>query len=557
MTWQAGQNTRLIFNCFGDPNATHGVYTDQSYALENADPILSKSTNGRLNLSVKVQHAVSSALTVDASVFSMTQRTKYEGETERGRAEPYYLDLVEGTLSGGSGGYNEDHSGRRAAKVSASLALRKHHLKAGLEYEDNYEDQDSESISIIRYAESFYETLIITSTGEIHNRVPSVFVQDAWRIAPRLRLNAGLRWDGQYMIGSDGETAQRITNQFSPRLGFVYEPGELNTKKIFGSAGRYYEQVPLRFVGLYFSETGLYFIDYDHDPRLNPAGGDTLDISIGLHPEVKDLKGQHFDEFILGYEQTLGSRLKVGLKGIHRTQREVIEDGLDPETDVFEIGNPGRGALSFFPKLKRNYIAIELTAEKTGGRASYLAAYTLSRNYGNYTGLFDQDTGAANPNVSPTPDLIEQIPNSVGWLPNDRTHVFKFSGSYQFPVGLTVGGSFNYQSGTPLNEFGATYIPGYNTLLRKRGSAGRTSAIWDLNLRLSYNLQQFFKAAAQPRLIVDAFHLFGERKAVKYDQVHYFAIDDDGNQTSPNPNYLKPTAYQPKPAVRVGIEVDF
>lgn len=53
------------------------------------------------------------------------------------------------------------------------------------------------------------------------------------------------------------------------------------------------------------------------------------------------------------------------------------------------------------------------------------------------------------------------------------------------------------------------------------------------------------------------YHLFSGRKAVDYDQIHYFNKDDDGNQIDPNPNYGMATRYYPPTTARLGLEVTF
>ena len=54
---------------------------------------------------------------------------------------------------------------------------------------------------------------------------------------------------------------------------------------------------------------------------------------------------------------------------------------------------------------------------------------------------------------------------------------------------------------------------------------------------------------------MDVFHVASRRRAVRYDEVHYRALDPSGNQIDPNPTYLVPITYQPPMAVRLGIEM--
>ena len=72
--------------------------------------------------------------------------------------------------------------------------------------------------------------------------------------------------------------AQRFPDQWQPRVGFTYQVGRLGTQKIFGSYGRFYEQVPLLMPGFYFGGGSGASSDvrYDHDPRIDPSGGQTI-----------------------------------------------------------------------------------------------------------------------------------------------------------------------------------------------------------------------------------------------------------------------------------------
>lgn len=145
----------------------------------------------------------------------------------------------------------------------------------------------------------------------------------------------------------------------------------------------------------------------------------------------------------------------------------------------------------------------------------------------------------------------EAMINGTGLLPNNRTHSFKFSGSYRIDLGLTFGGSFVWQGGTPLNEFGSDANP--TSFIQRRGKAGTTPWIWDLNLRMVYQLPNRFQNSFRPRFILDVFHVAGQREAVNFDQQHFFCPEDE----CANPSYNQPTAFQPPMAARFGLEVDF
>jgi hypothetical protein len=333
---------------------------------------------------------------------------------------------------------------------------------------------------------------------------------------------------------------------------------------MFASFGRYYQELMTSGAIWYFNEgQKFWFVDYDNDPRFVPADGDSNGWIATIQPENDDLEGQYYDEFTLGYEREIGAAAKFTLRGIYRTLRQGVEDGIiDPDTWASYWGNPGSGELSAFPKMKRNYGALELTyQQRIREDLSVLASYVLSRNYGNYSGLFDSDYGNPYPNASAQFDTPDGVVNAEGLLPNDRTHVFKISGSYRMGAGVTVGAFGTWESGTPLNEFGIDPKLGsgspFPIFLQERGTAGHTPSIWDLSMRLTYEPSIFAGDLWRSRLTADFLHIGSQRAAVDYDQMHYNDVDSEGNQTDPNPTYGWATAYQPPMVVRLGLELLF
>ncbi len=223
------------------------------------------------------------------------------------------------------------------------------------------------------------------------------------------------------------------------------------------------------------------------------------------------------------------------------------------------FGNPGRGALDAdYPDPVRTYKALELSVERRAAKFNWLASYTWSENWGNYTGIFSSDGKAPNPNCAFAFDVPDMLVDGEGRLPNDRTHVFKASGFYAFDSGLNVGASLLWESGAPLNEFGGSvYGPPWWTFLQPRGTAGESPSIFDLSLRLDYTFFARSDRRWKPRLILDVYHLFSDERPVDYDQFHYFNQDADGNQIDPNPTYGEPIRYYPPTTVRLGLELSF
>ena len=67
------------------------------------------------------------------------------------------------------------------------------------------------------------------------------YVQDEWQALPRLTLNAGIRYDLQFL-----KTIATDRNNISPRLGFAWSPLASRRMVVRGSFGLFYDRVPLR-----------------------------------------------------------------------------------------------------------------------------------------------------------------------------------------------------------------------------------------------------------------------------------------------------------------------
>jgi hypothetical protein len=244
----------------------------------------------------------------------------------------------------------------------------------------------------------------------------------------------------------------------------------------------------------------------------------------GIDP---DLKPMSQNEMTFGIEKKISDDLSLSVHGIWRNLVRIIEDVYRelPQywtgSDLFMITNPGEGwslpdsqGGEFFdvfwpcPKAQRDYKALELSLQKKMS-SNWLAGcnLTLSRLYGNYTGTVSADEAVANngsgrldgnmtryfdawwlPYTSAGSDANGNGTLNNGLLPTDRTLVAKAYGSYSFPFGLTLGGVFNYMSGTPKStEFYVDQVPGYYPL--GRNDLGRTPSLWFLNLYAEYSIK--------------------------------------------------------------------
>jgi hypothetical protein len=560
LDWAPAAGTALALTVLGDPSRERQIapaFTayGSPTGLDNIDPFLGALRLGGVAVSLRGSRRLGRTFLLESAASRFGREEIRHGDTERARREPLVQDLETGRWSGGYGDNSTHRSVRWAVRAVGTWSPVAHSVKIGLEYEDNRLDSDvhfTDPGVIVRLGPASYQAVYLITRGRVRNRVVTGYLRDSWLVAPSLRLNAGLRWDGQYLIGASGHLAQRIPGAVQPRIALIVTPAR-SRAKLFASFGRYVEQLPLFASATWWHEpvrNGVYY--FDRDPRTGAAPLDSLDSgSHAILPEVRGLRGESYDEMTLGMEQLVGERLRLGIRGVRRRLREVIDDGLAPGTGERIPGNPGLGRLAFLPRPRRHYDALELTLRwRGGGRLLLAASYVLSRNRGNYTGLWDHDVSFALPNGKTEPDLAEQGVNADGLLPNDRTHVFKLVGARGLGAGLTLGMVFVWQSGTPLNELGATFLPAHFVNLRPRGTAGRTPGLRDLSLRVTWAAPA--GGAVVPRLSLELLHIASARRPVTIDQLHFAALDASGAQAAPNPDYLMPTRYQPPMMVRLG-----
>lgn len=577
LTWQAGPSTELVFTVLGDPTKQERlgplvVIFGSPASVANPEVIEGRLTQGGINLSLQARHQLGPRVLLQGSASRFNRHDDNDPRSGFGLTEPLFRDLTTGVWSGGYAGATKIRSSRNAGQVSATLDLAPHTMKIGAEYEDNFSAINFQrgaggggggiiSRSVNGAGAPTYVWFEFYSDGRLHNRIPALYAQDSWQLTQRLRLNGGLRWSIQRLTSPDRGHVASISDGVQPRFGLVYQPGTLGSQKLFGAFGRFSEQLPLWLAQNFGPGRGR-SRRFPQDPRIDTTGAVVLfefdnSSSIEEISSATDVVGESFDEFTVGYERRVGRSLKLGVRGMHRRLRWAIDDGFSPTDGLFHFGNPGRGSLRSTPRFTRRYTALELTLEPFGRTAfPFLVSYVLSRNYGNYTGLFSTDVSAPAPNFGPQGDFPEQLDNGTGLLPNDRTHVLKLFGSYRFDFGLAAGASLLWASGTPLSEYGG--IPAgapYWSFVQPRGSLGRTPALWDLNLRLAYDLPAIGRG--RPRALLDLLHVGSPNRAVTFDQVHYTGVDSNGNQTGANATYGQVTHYQPPMDARLGLIVDF
>jgi len=369
------------------------------------------------------------------------------------------------------------------------------------------------------------------------------FIQDSWSILDKVTLNLGLRYDAMTLAGADGVVRISLKDQWSPRIGIIWDPTQAGRSKIYANYGRYYEQIPLDIADreLTVASGLLGWHDFDCNPLANGldyCNAHTRRTSAARPsqywrvtaadqvPVDPDLKSPTNDELVAGAEYEVLPSGRLGLNYTYRNLVRTVEDMSNDEANTYFIGNPGEGIADTFPKAKRTYHAVTVSFVKSFSDLWLAqASYTWTQLRGNYDGLYRPETNQLDPNLNSTYDLKSLLLNQDGPLAADITHTVKLYVAKEFVIlpvlSLTLGASFNANSGAPINYLGAQvlYGPGEAYVLQ-RGSGGRMPWVTSLDARLGVNYRVSKDSVVT--VSVEAFNLFNSQRPTAVDNNYTF-----------------------------------
>ena len=236
-----------------------------------------------------------------------------------------------------------------------------------------------------------------------------------------------------------------------------------------------------------------------------------------------------------------------------------------------------------YPKGVRTYNAVDFTFEREwDGVWSLQGSYTWSQSKGNTEGTVKSDNGQDDAGLTQDFDQPGLTDGAYGFLPNHRTHRFKVWGSYQVTDWMNVGALLNVESPRKQGCIGEHYTDyfawGYgaaswycNDLPTPRGQSMQTD--WTKNLDLSFNITPAISAKMPGELSfrVDVFNVFNSAAVAdrwEYGDQGFSGYNAYGlytnqpqyvgpGQTTPDPDYGKPTRFQAPRRVRFSASYRF
>jgi outer membrane receptor protein involved in Fe transport len=454
-----------------------------------------------------------------------------------------------------------------------------------------------------------------TLNAETETRVQSFYFQDDFRARKNLQFNLGVRWDMQQAFDANGGKYLKLNNLWDtlqPRLGVSWDPSGNGKSKIFANYAVFVETpIPLDLnvrAGGGGSQTDKNFnVNRWGAPIGSTVATGFATRNLGADPTPVDvgLKPQTVYEVTAGFEHEWRNNITVGVRGIYRAQGTVIEDGSFDDGNHYFIFNPGEplgpgnggptgntefkacqggqddghGGLTVprcFGRGRRYYRAVEFTFNRRfANNFMFNTSYVFSSLIGNYEGLFRNDNGQADPNITSLFDLQSLLDNTYGRLPNDRPHQFKFNGSYTTPFKLVMSGNFYIQSGIPFSALIPHPVYGNNEgFLDPRGTSiiptlpaefsggvesaqggNRTPTTYNLDLGFYYPIN--FNEDMQLRFTADWFNVFNTQRAVTLDQTFLINSGVAGIPPVANPFFGTGLIYQYPSALRLGAKFSF
>ncbi len=285
----------------------------------------------------------------------------------------------------------------------------------------------------------FYVVDKAWTRGSTGATITHLYLQDSWKIHPRLTVNIGLRTerevipafaaeDARDILGHDYAIKFDFSDKLAPRLGASYDVFGNGKLKISGAWGRYYDWTKYDLVRGAFGgdlwhqyyrtldTPDVYSLDLTNMPGRNlraPAEYRNLRANYlgNIDPKIKPMSA---DVMNVSMEYEIQPQTVFSARYTRNKLNRTIEDlgALDANGDeVYSYGNPGEGSYNIFPssgltctvrvgdtcgfnmpKAERVYNALELSVSRRFAKG-WLAnvSYVYSKLWGNYAGLQSTD----------------------------------------------------------------------------------------------------------------------------------------------------------------------
>ncbi|HET8676733.1 MAG TPA: carboxypeptidase regulatory-like domain-containing protein [Blastocatellia bacterium] len=394
-----------------------------------------------------------------------------------------------------------------------------------------------------------------------------LFVQDEWRARANLTINAGLRYDAQFLPDPINTDA----NNLAPRIGIAYAPGDHKTV-IRASYGIYFDRIPLRATSNALQRDGSKYIvvqlsptqpEAPNFPNVLAARPESFIIKPNITRIDPTIENSYSHQASLQIEMELpgNASISVGyihLRGLHLIlSRNVNVPRFPASAGVANLGRPDPdwGNISRFESSGDSYYnGMIVSFNKQLSRwASTRVSYTLSKAIDNAGNFFFS-----------TPQDNLNLRDERGLSDNDQRHRLSVSGALEAPrssggsiarravEGLGFSYIFTYASALPFNIVAGSdrnFDTNFNDRPAGVGrNTGRGFDFASLDLRLSKRFR------VTERLAIEA---MGESFNTLNHSNFQLPNNTFGSGAAPSASFGRPTAAADPRQIQFGLRLDF
>lgn len=307
---------------------------------------------------------------------------------------------------------------------------------------------------------------------------PAVFAQDHWSITPGFALDAGVRFESQFITN---------TKRAAPRLGFVWRPRPNKGTIIRGGAGNFFDSVPLNVYA---------FSRFPEQTITDFAANGTV---IGTPQHYSNVLAQTADsQFpLVGREENLGNfapyavawnvEVQQGLSSHLTVRAKYLESHGGGLLAISSQNFPGRNAYVIAGSGSSLYRQFEVTAQvslQKNRQFNASCVRSLSTGTINEADTYLEDFAA--------PFIRGNLySNRVGDLPN-RLLAW---GSVSLPLQITISPRIELRSGFPYQS-----IDAYQNFVLNGG--GRFPTFFVADVRIAKDVKVSAKYTIRPSVIV-------------------------------------------------------
>ncbi|HSS19717.1 MAG TPA: TonB-dependent receptor [Pyrinomonadaceae bacterium] len=394
-----------------------------------------------------------------------------------------------------------------------------------------------------------------------------VFAQDEWRVTPSLTINAGLRYDLQF-LPSPIRTDQ---NNLAPRLSFAYAPGDGKTV-VRAGFGIYYDRIPLRATSNALQRDGSKYLVVQFSPTQTgaPIFPNVLAAQPGslvTRPNITridpNIEVSYSEQGNVQIDRELPGNSLISVGYLHLRTLHIIASR--------NVNVPTVSAAAGVPNLGRPDPNWGNIGRYEGAGDSYYNGLIVSFNHRasrwvnlrvSYT--LSKTTDDAGNFFFSTPQNNFNLRDDLGRSDNDQRHRLVVSGSFKAPEnwkaegfrkalrGFQLSYIYTYASRLPFNVLlGSDRNFDTNNNDRPIGVGRNTGQGFDFSsfdLRLSRRFRSSERVGLD--VLAEGFNLFNRAN---------FGVPNNtfGPGTTPNANFGQPTqAFDPR-QFQFGLKLSF